>query len=208
MKRMRFLKAAENKQSFLKRIALIFPPLDPRYRLIEKAYNDAKDAFRGKMRDDNKTRYFEHIRAVTLIVIEYLRVRDYEVIIAALLHDIVEDNPNWTIERVEREYGSRVALLVQYLTKPFSEYPDKEERELVYHSRFDAAPREFFLIKLADRLHNLYTLWSCTLEKRRRKIEETKQHYLPHAEKHFILYYEMLDLIEGHEKAMGTQKTI
>ena len=118
---LRFLKEAENRETFFRRIALIFPTLDPRYRLIERAYNDAKEAFRGIQRESGE-RYFEHIRAVALIVVDYLRVRDADLIVAALLHDIVEDRDDWTIARVQDEYGERVALLVEYLSKPSSSW--------------------------------------------------------------------------------------
>lgn len=202
--RMEFLKAAENKESFFRRISYFYPTLDPRYQLIQRAYNDAKDAFRGLYRDDQETRYFEHIRVVTLILIDYLRVTDHEMIIAALLHDIVEDIPSWTIGRVRAEFGERVAFLVEYLTKPPKhEYTSKEERDRAYHSRFLFAPREFFLLKLADRFHNMITLWNCDGEKRKRKIEETRNHYLPHAEKHLILYHELLEAIRVIEKQEG-----
>ncbi len=196
---MEFLTAAENRESFFKRISYFFPALDPRYKEIERAYNTVKDAFRGKYRDDGKTRYFEHIRAVVLILIDYLRVKNHHVIIAGLLHDIVEDTPSWTIDRVRLEFGEEVALLVEYMTKPEKTTASKKERDAIYHFRFRSAPREFFLIKLADRLHNVLTLWNCTLEKRRRKIEETRMHYLPYAEEHMILYHELeqaLSLLE------------
>lgn len=189
--RFAFLTAAENRESFFRRISVYYPPLDPRYKAIEKAYNYAKDAFRGKTREGGD-RYFEHIRAVDLILIEYLRVKDYRLIIAALTHDSPEDIPSWTIQRVEQEFGEYVAMLVQYLTKPSKdEYATKEERENVYHSRFRFAPREFFLIKLADRLHNILTLGACSKEKQARKVLETKLHYMPYAEEHFILYHEL-----------------
>lgn len=201
---MNFLKVAENRETFFRRISFFYPKLDPRYQLIQKAYNDAKDAFRGLYRDDQETRYFEHIRAVTLILIDYLRITDHEMIIAALLHDIVEDIPSWTIGRVQAEFGERVAFLVEYLTKPpKDEYTSKEERDRVYHSRFRFAPREFFLLKLADRFHNVITLWNCDEEKRKRKIEETRKYYLPHAEDHFILYHELHEAIEALEKQEG-----
>jgi len=185
-----FLKAAENRESFFRRIALIFPTLDPRYRLIERAYNDAKEAFRGVNREGGE-RYFEHIRAVALIVIDHLRVRDADVIMAALLHDIVEDRDDWTVARVQEAYGERVALLVEYLSKPSSSWGSRDERLHLYHSRFAEAPREFFVIKLADRWHNLLSLWECPLEKRLRKIAETKAHYLPHAEREILLVHEL-----------------
>lgn len=192
---------AGDREKFFKLIAIYYPPSDERYKLIEKAYNDAKDAFRGKFRDGGE-RYFEHLRAVALIVIEYLRVNDYEMIIAALLHDIVEDIPSWTIERIRETYGSRVAMLVDYMTKPKRKFKVKTECEHAYHQRFINAPRDFFLLKLADRIHNLLTLWSCAKEKRLRKINETIHHYLPYAEKHFILFHEFKAIIEELQQAI------
>jgi len=197
---MTFLKAAENRDSFFRRIARFFPPLDHRYKLIERAYNDAKDAFREIYREDG-TRYFEHLRAVALILIEYLRVKDYRLIVAALLHDIVEDSSYWTIDRVRAEYGDEVALLVAWLTKPSKEeFESKEARDEMYHGRFRFAPRDFFLIKLADRLHNIISLWACNAEKRARKIAETSAYYLPYAEEHLILYHELLEALESVKK--------
>ena len=86
-------------------------------------------------------------------------------------------------------YDDEIALLVQYMTKP-KEYP-KEESERIYHERFAQAPRDFFLIKLPDRLDNVLTLNACPLEKRQRKIEETKRFYLPYAEKNQLLIHEL-----------------
>lgn len=198
-----FLSSAENRASFFNRIAQYYPKSDSRYREVERAYNFAKDAFRGRFRDGGKERYFEHIRAVTLFLIVYVRVTDHRLIIAALLHDIVEDIPSWTIERVRTEFGDYVATLVDYLSKPSKkEFPSKEERDRVYHCRFCFAPREFFLIKLCDRLHNLITLGTCTEEKRRRKIEETRSYYLPYATTHFILLHEIEDAIANLENGV------
>lgn len=195
-----FLKAGENRESFFRRISLFFPKSDYRYKKIEQAYNVTKDAFRDVKREGGD-RYFEHIRAVCLILIDYLRVNDYELIIAALLHDIVEDCPSWTIERVRTLFGDRVACFVDYLTKPSKvDYPKKEEREHVYHYRFNNAPRDFFSIKLSDRFHNLFTLESCPKDKQERKIKETRLHYLVFAEKHFILYHEIIEVLESLEK--------
>ncbi|MEK9151078.1 MAG: HD domain-containing protein [Patescibacteria group bacterium] len=191
---------SENRESFFGRVEEIFPTLDPRYKAIEKAYNDAKDAFREKWREDGR-RYFEHLRAVALILMVHLRVKNHHLIIAALLHDIVEDCPEWTVQRVQAEYGDGVALLVEWLTKPTQEKNglSKEERACRYHERFRFAPREFFLIKLADRLHNLITLWACDDAKKRRKIRETRDHYLLWAEEHCILIHELEEAIERLE---------
>jgi (p)ppGpp synthase/HD superfamily hydrolase len=184
------LAGAHDKRTFFKIIASLYPTLDWRYKLIEKAYKDAKDAFRQEKREDGQ-RYFEHLRAVALIVILYLRSHDYRLIVAALLHDIVEDIPSWPIARVKLEYGEEIALLVEWMTKPKEDFPEKEECHSVYHGRFIHAPRDFFLLKMADRLHNLLTMWVCTPEKRARKIEETRRFYLPFAAQHFILIHEL-----------------
>ena len=200
-RRFPFLESAENRETFFRRIALIFPRSDSRYILIEQAYNTAKEAFREEGREGGQ-RYFEHLRAVALILIDYFRITDHELIIAAILHDIVEDRPDWTVERVQLMFGQRVACLVDYMSKPpKSEYLDKTARDAAYHGRFEQAPREFFLIKLPDRLHNLITLAACPLEKRARKIEETRSHYLRYATRHMILLHELEEALSDIENA-------
>lgn len=194
---------SENRETFFARIVLFFPILDPRYLAIERAYNVAKDAFREIKREGGQ-RYFEHLRAVALILIVHLRVKNHNLIIAALLHDLVEDCPEWTIQRVRAEFGDEVALLVDFLTRPKISGKTDEECAAIYHERFRFAPREFFLIKLADRLHNLITLWACSPEKQRRKIAETRFHYLFWAEEHCILIHEIEGAIEILEGDSGT----
>ncbi len=194
--RMPFLQAVENRESFFRRIAILYPPSDHRYLEIERAYDHMKDAFRDVCRESGE-RYFEHLRAVALILIEYLRVRDHRLIIAGLCHDSVEDSEYWTVERIRNEFGDYVAWLVDFMTKPSKEeYPDRKDRDRVYHSRFRAAPREFFLLKLSDRLHNMLTLDARIEEKRQRKIMETRNFYLPYAEQHLILLHELEEAVE------------
>lgn len=190
----------KSRDAFFRIIASIYTTNDWRYQLIERAYQDAKDAFRGINRVGGE-RYFEHLRAVALILILYLRVTDYRLIVAALLHDIVEDIPSWTIERVRQQYGSDIAALVEWMTEPSDIFSDKAECLRVYHKRFAEAPRDVFKIKLADRLHNLLTMWSFKLERRKRKIEETKTYYLPFAEMHIILIHELEAAIAELEAA-------
>lgn len=192
-------RAEENRAKFFERIERIYSPLDWRYALIEKAYDIAKDAFREKFRDGGG-RYFEHLRAVSLIIIDYLRITDHEIIIAALLHDIVEDIPSWTIERIRNIFGDNVALWVSYLTKsPKSKIPDKLEREDAYMKLLESAPREVFLIKLVDFLHNCLTMWKCTPQKRHDKIRQSKV-YLRHAVREIILIHEIEEAVEVLKK--------
>ena len=200
LQQMAALPYAATREMFFQSLAGHFPQSDDRYHEIERAYEVANTAFKDKKRDDGED-YMGHLRAVALILVVYLRQYDEHLIIAALLHDLVEDCPDWTVERVRKEFGPRVALWVDYMTKSPSE-KNKVTRDKTYHSRFRNAPREFFLIKLADRLHNMLTILACTVEKRRRKIEETRVYYMPYAEKHWILLYELEEALELAERSL------
>lgn len=182
----------ENRTSFFETVSWYFPRGSADYRLIERAYDTAKDAFREEKREDGE-RYFEHLRAVALIVMRYMRVRDANVIAAALLHDIVEDIKNWSQERVTLEFNQEVGELVWWVSKPSLSLfgGNKEARNRMYHQNLSRAPRKALLIKLADRLHNLLTLWNCEQEKQQRKVDETQHFYLPLAEEQFVLVHEI-----------------
>jgi guanosine-3',5'-bis(diphosphate) 3'-pyrophosphohydrolase len=180
------LTTGTDKESFFEIISRLYPTLDPRYIAIEKAYDAMKDAFRGKSRESGE-RYFEHLRSVALIMIQYLRVKDFELIMAGLLHDASEDVEYWPVPRIRRSFGNRVAMYVERLDKG-----NKVELE--------TADREFFLIKLSDRLHNLLTLGACPRDKIRRKIDETKLRYVPYSERYLILYHEISAVIEELEE--------
>jgi (p)ppGpp synthase/HD superfamily hydrolase len=187
------LEERKDRASFFEVVDRFFPRGSAEYQLIERAYSTAKDAFREKYREGSGERYFEHLRAVALILMVHMRIRDANVIAAALLHDIVEDIKNWSQDRVAVEFNRSVAQLVWWVTKPdvliFN--GDKEARNRAYHQNLNRAPREALMIKLADRLHNLITLWGVDEDKQRRKVRETQDFYLSLAEKEVILIHEI-----------------
>lgn len=193
--------AEESKKVFFKKVSSFLPRWDPRYKQIEKAYDYAESALEGKFREGGE-RSFSHSRATALVLITCLGVRDHRLIITALLHDIVEDCSEWTIGLVERKFGKYVATLIGYLTKPpKAKFVSKEFCDRAYRLQSRFAPRDFFLVKLADRLHNILTLGSCSREKQMRQIRETYLHYLPYAKKHRILLKELEEaLIQAEAK--------
>jgi len=193
------LKASENRLTFFVRIERHYSRYSKEYKFIERAYDDAKDAFRHVKRQGGE-RYFEHLRAVAIILIDYVHIFElvnleipaYKIVAAALLHDIVEDCPEWNLSRIEKKYDVDVARLIDYVSKrPKKDFNNEEEQLNFYHSRFVTAPFEFFLIKLADRLHNQLTLWCCDVEKIRRKMLETQKYYIPWARRLNILSHEL-----------------
>lgn len=194
------------KRWFFYRVERKYSRYDPRYKLIEQAYSDAERAFIGKTRETGE-RYFNHLVSVAIIALDYLRVANHEVIIAALLHDIVEDT-DWTLDEIARRYGERVAVLVDYLTKPpKSDFGgNKEARDRVYYERYRYAPRDFFLIKLPDRLHNLLTLWDSSDEKKIRIIDHTELYFLHYAEEQCILIHELEAALSELKNSLRRQR--
>ena len=99
-------------------------------------------------------------------------VEDAEILAAAYLHDVVEDT-SVTIEELEREFGGRVASLVEEMTNP--DYPgrtfEEKHRQLREHALHMSD--EARLIKLADRLHNLSEIHHRPPDGRRRYAEVT-----------------------------------
>lgn len=158
-----------NRAQFEEQIAKYFIP--SQLRLIMMAYRFSKYGHRGQERDGGG-RYFDHPREVSLILLRQ-GLFDHEMIIAALLHDVMEDSFILTWEDLEFIFGSRVCGLVKLLTKE----PGLPKEQ--YFPRLLSGPPEAWLIKMADRLHNLSTLGSCTREKQIKQIKETREKYFP-----------------------------
>ncbi|MFZ1719983.1 MAG: HD domain-containing protein [Candidatus Moraniibacteriota bacterium] len=151
-----------------------FPKHTPGHTLIEKAYRVAKEAHRKDVRRSGE-RYFEHPRAVALIMSEYLRLRDADAIAAGLTHDVPEDHPaEWPSERLADELNASTAGRVEWGNKRRF---DSVQDEAVQKSRYQRsllldAPREAAEWKLPDGLHNLLTLWNTSPEVIQGKIDD------------------------------------
>ncbi|HQI26072.1 MAG TPA: HD domain-containing protein, partial [Candidatus Paceibacterota bacterium] len=109
-------------------------------------------------------------------------VYDVELVMSALLHDMLEDSFLLKGDRTEMIFGARVAYITATVSKPAKDDPrfsTAKQRLLFYHQQIKNGNWEVKLVKLADRLHNLRALMSCSLDKQRRKLAETKKTYLP-----------------------------
>lgn len=147
--------------------------------LIRKAYMFAKEAHSGQHRVSGEL-FISHPLGVAMILADL--ELDIPTIAASLLHDVVEDT-DYTIEDIEKNFGSEIAILVDGVTKLGKlEFKTKEEQQAEnLRKMFFAMAKDIriILIKLADRLHNMRTLKSMPEEKQREKAMETIDIFAP-----------------------------
>jgi GTP pyrophosphokinase len=163
---------------------------------LERAFRTAETAHEGQLRLSGEP-FIEHPLAVALILTE-LRL-DPTTLQAALLHDTVEDT-EVTIDRIEAEFGSDVAHIVDGLTK-LEKLPSRT-RELAQAENVRkmivamAGDIRVVLIKLADRLHNMRTVSALPPHKQQRMATETLEIYAPLANRLGVqeLKWELEDL--------------
>lgn len=173
-------------------------------RLIKKAFNTSLEAHKDMRRKSGEP-YILHPLAVAQIVVEEIGLGTTS-IVAALLHDVVEDTP-WEIADVEREFGSKVARIVDGLTKISGvfEYGTSEQAENFRKMLLTLSEDvRVILIKLADRLHNMRTLDSMPRHKQLKISSETIYLYAPLAHR-LGLYAIKTELEDLHLKYTDTE---
>jgi GTP pyrophosphokinase len=146
---------------------------------IRKAFEMAADAHK-EMRRKSGEPYILHPLAVAKIVSKELGLGTTS-IIAALLHDVVEDT-DISLKDLEMEFGKTVAKIVDGLTKisEFSEQTVSKQAENFKKMLLTMADDvRVVLIKIADRLHNMRTLGSMAKEKQLKICSETSFVYAP-----------------------------
>ena len=145
--------------------------------LLERAYLKAEEMHGTQMRKSGDP-YITHPLAVTTILADIGMTEP--TLVAALLHDTVEDTP-YTLEELREEFGDEVAELVDGVTKLDKvEYGAAAEAETI-RKMIVAMARDIrvLVIKLADRLHNMRTLRYVKRESQERTARQTLDIYGP-----------------------------
>ncbi len=156
--------------------------------LVTRAANFAIAAHGTDLRQSGGPYVVHPIEVATILARIQL---DSETIAAALLHDVIEDT-DITLETIRNEFGQRVALLVDGVSKlgrihwPSDQVESASSREKAHQAEnlrkmFLAMVDDIgvVLIKLADRLHNMRTLDALPPEKRKRIAQQTLEIYAP-----------------------------
>ncbi|EBY4569896.1 MAG: bifunctional (p)ppGpp synthetase/guanosine-3',5'-bis(diphosphate) 3'-pyrophosphohydrolase [Veillonella sp.] len=163
---------------------------------IMKAFTLADKAHEGQFRASGEP-YIMHPLAVAEIL-AHLQI-DHITLIAALLHDVVEDT-EYTKEDIEKLFGAEVAFLVDGVTKLNQfQYETKEDRQMENYRKMILAMAKdvrVVVIKLGDRLHNMRTLKHMRSDKQKRIAKETLEIFAPLAHRLgiFNVKWELEDL--------------
>ena len=150
-------------------------------KLIRKAFNFAVDAHEHQRRISGEAYIFHPIAVAKIVAYEI--GSDAISIAAALIHDVVEDNSNYSIQNIKKEFGKNIARIVNGLTKisNLSTKADISHQAENYRKMLLTLSEDVrvIIIKIADRLHNMQTLSVMPVEKQIKKASETLYIYAP-----------------------------
>lgn len=152
--------------------------------IVQKAFDFANEAHKGVRRRSGEP-YILHPIAVAKIVVSNIGL-GCKSIVAALLHDVVEDT-SYTVDDIRSLFGDKVATLVDGLTKikTVLDNEDKAEQKSIQAENFKRIlltlndDVRVVLIKLADRLHNCRTIEYMPEHKRDKILSETMFIFIP-----------------------------
>ena len=152
-------------------------------KLIRSAFDLALDGHKNQRRKSGEA-YIFHPLAVARIVAQEIGL-DATSIAAALLHDVVEDNKDISIEDIERLFGKTVAKIVDGLTKISSLSKEQDMHASLQAENFRKMlltlndDVRVIIIKIADRLHNMQTMDAMRPDKQVKIASETLYIYAP-----------------------------
>ena len=145
---------------------------------LKDAFEFAREAHALQRRRSGEP-YILHPIAVALIAAGEINL-DVNSVIAAFLHDVVEDTPH-SIEEIQQRFGDDVAFLVRVVTKQKKEKYEMSKQLDNFKQMLNSVQYDIraLLVKLSDRLHNMRTLSSMRTDKQMKIAGETDYFYAP-----------------------------
>lgn len=149
-----------------------------------EAFEIAANAHDKQYRKYNKKPYITHPLAVAKIIEREFELKNSnitELTLIALLHDVLEDDrtKTYTFEMLREKFGYIVANAVLTLTKKHNDHLETHDEEY-FNQIMESGRQEIYIVKTADRIHNIRDLAEWTdFKKRAIYLEETKKYVLP-----------------------------
>ena len=148
-------------------------------KIIHKAYLFALDKHDGQFRKSGEP-YVQHPMNVALILTTIYA--DYETLSAGLLHDVLEDC-DCSVKEMEENFGINITKLVQGVTKLSKiNFSTENEYLIDYYKKIIVGMSEdvrVIIVKLADRLHNMRTLWALAEDRQKAIAKEALEILAP-----------------------------
>jgi GTP pyrophosphokinase len=148
---------------------------------LHRALSLTRDAHRGQRRKSGEPYFFHPLRVAHLAARHWM---DFASVLAALLHDVVEDTPI-SLEEIRQQFGGEVSLLVDGLTKVDDKLLSREAlKEQTYRKQLLLAVKDIrvLCLKFWDRIDNLQTIGALNPHKQSLIAEETRTIYVPLAQ--------------------------
>lgn len=164
---------------------------------IQKAINYASRLHAKQIRKGDKDLpYVSHCFTTAWILNEY--TRDEDIIVAGLLHDVLEDVPGYGYEKLKKDFGQRVAKIVKGVSE--DKDPNKKEdekpwieRKQDYLDHLKKDSKESMMVSTADKIHNLQSMRDAYRE----QGEKLWKNFNSPADKKLWFYEEVYKIVKG-----------
>lgn len=170
---------------------------------IQKAIRRASLLHEGQKRKCDGSPYITHLFGVALILSHY--VSDEEIVVAGILHDVLEDVPKekYDEEDMKKEFGERVFAIVKEVTEDKDPEEDRTKSEKLWIARkqqyidnLKNDSNEALLVAAADKIHNLLSM----LDSHEKYGEEIWQHFKAPRDKRLWFYREVFTVLKARLK--------
>lgn len=159
---------------------------------IEKAIKFACVLHRSQVRKSDGSPYVFHLFSVALIVLNY--TKDENTIIAALLHDTIEDT-DYTFEQLKDDFGEEVENIVRTVSENKTENGEKvpwQARKEQYLGALRKGSKEALFVSAADKIHNM----QCMISEYKRRGEEMWGIFTGAKKEQLWFYEKIYDILE------------
>ncbi len=187
-------------------VSTIFGSHTEKYRVLMETIRLVEETHDKGLRNDGNF-LKSHEYAMFTIALVYCDIRDLSILLAILLHDMIEDYPEiWQPWLIGERFGQEVLRIDLAVTKPDkSSFTTEEEYEEAIFDNVLSGGRKAIIVKCIDRLHNMLTLYG-SKEKMISKVLETITYVLPMSASIQFLTFELMSATTEQMSRLGMKQ--